>query len=70
MPPLRNEPVRHRGENGGISESGVHMQCFQALNMDERAVFTEPVEGFIKKARVMAAHVGGGKQQGFRIDDA
>jgi hypothetical protein len=54
LPPLRNEPVLHCGENGGIAESGVHMQCFQALYMDERAVFAEPVEAFVKKARIMA----------------
>jgi hypothetical protein len=61
LPHLRNEPVRHRGENGGIAESAVLMRCFQALNRDERAVFAEPVEAFVKKARIMAGLAFGPK---------
>ncbi len=67
---IRRKPVRHRGKDGGIAESGVGMKRLQALKVEQGTVFAEPVEALVEKARIMAAHAGGGQQQGFRIDDA
>ena len=46
------------------------MKGLQALKVDERTVLAQPIEGFIKKARVMAPDLSGGQQQCLRVDDA
>ena len=61
------QPLRSRSEYAGIAQAGGILKIFQALQIDQGAVQSQPVQRLVEQARLVPPHEGGGQQQGFGI---